>query len=267
MSPLMKFVLLILFVLPVYAGVPLDIVFDIDLTIVALVKEGPGGDFLADPKDPKKNIIPVNFELEGSLHSEEYRLFEGVTDLMEKLKKDPRVRVSFFSGGTEQRNEALLRKIFLSDGTSLWDLAEGRAYGRTSMTPTGLQLPARVRDRVKKDLHKVNPDISDVIIVDDIKEFVPESQRAHLLWIGEDFPFPDRTRTPPATVDPDLLAREKYKFGWIGQTIDHALEQKFSKGIPLSVSIGKVIETPFTAPSIIGLRCSPGLILDRLLLE
>lgn len=267
MSSLMKFVLLLLFILPVSAGIPVDVVFDIDLTIVALVKDGPGGDFLADPKDPAKNIIPVNFELEGSVHSEKYRLFEGVTDLMEKLRKDPRVRVSFFSGGTEQRNEALLRKIFLSDGTSLWDLAEGRAYGRTSMTPTGLQPPARVRDRVKKDLHKVNPDISDVIIVDDIKEFVPESQRAHLLWIGEDFPFPDRTRTPPAAVDPDLLAREKYKYGWIGQTIEHALEQKFTHGVPLSKTIGNVIETPFTAPSIIGPRCGPGSVLDRLLAD
>ena len=263
----MKFILILLITLPVYAGIPVDVVFDIDLTIVALVKDGPGGDFLADPSDPKKNIVPVTFELEGNVHSEKYRLFEGVTDLMEKLKQDPRVRVSFFSGGTEQRNEALLRKIFLPDGSSLWDLAAGRVYGRSSMTPTGVPLPARVRERVKKDLHKVNPDISDVIIVDDIKEFVPESQRAHLLWIGEDFPFPDRTQNPPTAVDPDVFAREKYKYGWIGQRIEEALEQKFTNGVPLSATIGKVTETPFTAPSLVGPRCSPHLILDRLLLQ
>ncbi len=263
----MKYVLFLLIALPVYAGIPVDVVFDIDLTIVALVKDGPGGDLLADPKDPTKNIVPVTFELEGSIHSERYRLFEGVTDLMEKLRKDPRVRVSFFSGGTEQRNEALLRKIFLPDGTSLWDLASGRVYGRTSMTPTGVQLPARVRERVKKDLHKVNADIADVIIVDDIQEFVPESQRGHLLWIGEDFPFPDRTKTPPASVDAELLAREKFKYGWIGEKLQYALDQRFNKGIPLSTTIRSVTETPFTAPSIRGLRCSPGLILDRLLLQ
>lgn len=263
----MKYVLFFLIALPVYAGIPVDVVFDIDLTIVALVKDGPGGDFLADPLDPKKNIVPVSFEVEGSIHSERYRLFEGVTDLMEKLRKDPRVRVSFFSGGTEARNEALLRNIFLPDGTSLWDLSSGRVYGRTSMTPTGVKEPARVRDRVKKDLHRVNPDIKDVIIIDDIKEFVPEAQRGHLLWIGEDFPFPDRTKTPPASVDPELLAREKYKYGWIGQKIDHALEQRFTNGIPLSTTIREITETPFTAPSIIGRRCSPGLILDRLLLQ
>lgn len=263
----MKYIFLLLISFPVLAGIPVDVVFDIDLTIVTLVNDGPGGDFLADPLDPGKNIIPIQFEYEGAVHTERYRLFEGVTELIERLRKDPRVRVSFFSGGTEARNEALLRKIHLPDGSSLWDVASGRVLGRTSMTPTGVKPSARVRDRVKKDLRKVNQNIEDVIIVDDIKEFVPESQRGNLLWIGEDFPFPDRMRgeSPPSAVDPDLLAREKHKFGWIGQKLDFALEQRFTKGIPLSETIRAISETPFTAPAIIGVSCSPREALLRLL--
>lgn len=262
----MKYILLLLISFPVLAGIPVDVVFDIDLTIVTLVNDGPGGDFLADPLDPGKNIVPIQFELDGAVHTERYRLFEGVTELIEKLRKDPRVRVSFFSGGTEARNEALLRKILLPDGSSLWDIASGRVFGRTSMTPTGVKPPARIRDLVKKDLRKVNPNIEDVIIVDDIKEFVPESQRGNLLWIGENFPFPDRTKTsPPSGVDPELLAREKNKFAWISKKLDFALEEKFTKGIPLSETIRGISETPFTAPSILRVGCSPREALLRLL--
>lgn len=263
----MKYVLFLLLTFPALAGIPVDVVFDIDLTIVALVKDGPGGDLLADPADPTKNVVPVLFENEGAVHSERYRVFEGVTELMEKLRKDPRVRVSFFSGGNEPRNEALLRKILLPDGTSLWELAGGRVLGRNSMTATGVALPARIRERFKKDLQKINPVLNDVIIVDDIQEFVPASQRGHLLWLGEDFPFPDRTNTPPATVDPELLAREKYKFQWISEKLGTALEERFRSGRPLSGLIQEITETPFTTPSIRGPRCYPGTILDRLLAD
>ncbi len=249
----MKFLLLFLFSFHAIAGVPVDVVFDIDLTIVAMVKDGPGGDLLADPADPHRGIVNIGYQ------NERYRVFEGVRELMEKLKKDPRVRVSFFSGGQEARNEALLKKIRLNDGSSLWDLSQGRVLGRSSLTPTGLVVPARIRDRFKKDLTKINPDLADVIIIDDIKEFVPETQRANLLWIGEDFPFPDRTQTPPASINPILLAQEKNKFQWISRHLDHVLHLRFTQGRPLSETIQNI--------SISGHRCSPDLIMDRLLLQ
>jgi hypothetical protein len=249
----MKFFILFLLSLEAFAGVPVDIVFDIDLTIVALVKDGPGGDLLADPALPDKGIVDIGY------HNERYRVFEGVRELLEKLKKDPRVRVSFFSGGQEARNEALLKKIKLQDGSSLWDLAQGRVLGRLSMTPTGLPSPARIRERFKKDLTKINPDLSDVIIIDDIKEFVPSSQRPNLLWIGEDFPFPDRTKNPPASVHPTLLQQEKNKYQWISRHLDHVLHLRFTEGRPLSETLQDI--------SIKGHRCGPDLILDRLLIQ
>ncbi len=256
------FLFSLLISLSVQAGIPLDIVFDIDLTIVTLINDRPGGDLLADPANPTKNVV-------RSHHSEldeSYRVFDGVTDLMEKLRREQsagRIRVSFFSGGTEARNEALLRSIKLKDGSSLWDLAPGRVLGRSSMTPTGLGPSARIRDRFKKDLTKINPDLSDVILSDDIQEFVPDSQRGNLHWIGEDFPFPDRMRSPPATVDPVLLSSEKNKYQWISSQLDEALAQRFSTGKPLSSIIQELTAnhsiTPFT-----GRICDPYRIMSDL---
>ncbi len=240
------FLLSLLISLSVQAGLPLDIVFDIDLTIVAIVQDGPGGDQLADPTNPGRNVVTVG--------DERYRIYDGLRELMEKLEKEQKagkIRISFFSGGEEVRNEELLKKIKLSNGRSLWDLAPGRVLGRSSMTPTGREPPARIRERFKKDLTKINPDLSDVILIDDIKEFVPESQRGNMLWIGEDFPYPDRTHTPPEIIDPDLLAREKNKYQWISSQLDDAMKLRFATGRPLSTIVQEMTSnhtlTPFSA--------------------
>lgn len=256
----MKFVLLLFLSVSVVAGVPVDIVFDIDQTIVTLVHDGPGGDFLADPVDPNRNVVGIEFQKEGSLHRERYRVYEGLTDLMVKLREEQRagrVRISFFSGGHEPRNEALLKKILLPDGTSLWDLSSGRSLGRSSLTATGLPETARIRHRFKKDLTKINPDLSDVIIIDDIQEFVPDSQRGNMFWIGEDFPYPERVHVRPASVDPEILHAEKYKYQWISEKLEGALAERFRSGRPLSAIIQNA--------AITGKGCTPHNVLDRLL--
>ena len=264
----MKFILLFLVSISALAGVPVDIVFDIDLTIVANIPAS-GKDPLADPRNPLHGTVDIQFPKDGAVASERYRVFEGVRELMEKLRADPRVRVSFFSGGSEARNEALLRSIKLPDGSSLWDLAGGRVYGRSSMSATGKGSMFRIRDRFKKDLTRINPDISDVIIVDDIKEFVPPSQSGHVLWIGEDFPFPERHHlTRPVT--PELLARERDKYRWISSNLELAISERFRTGRPLSSLIGEFTAnqtiTPFTR-GLGGPGCAPGEIIGRLLAE
>jgi hypothetical protein len=248
----MRYFLLLFLSLSASAGIPVDVVFDIDLTIVASVQ---GGDLLADPLHPQQGTVDIFY----ANQSERYRVFPGMRELMEKLQRDPRIRVSFFSGGTEARNEALLKKILLSDGTSLWDLSQGRVLGRSSLTPTGEGPDKRIRDRFKKDLTKINSDLSDVIIIDDIKEFIPENQKAHLIWTGEEFPFPERTAELPSTVHPDVLLREKNKYQWISRMLDEALKKRFSTGRPLSETIRET--------SLRGSGCHPVAIIDRLLLE
>ncbi len=245
------------------AELPLDIVFDIDLTIVTRVDDGPQGDLLADPADPRRGTVDINFlepeydrlnRVVGNRtipRSERYRLYEGMTALMKRLKtlqEEGKVRVTFFSGGSEPRNEALLKTIKLSDGSSLWDLAQGRVLGRGALTPTGVTSRMRIRDRFKKDLTRVNPNLSDVIIIDDIKEFVPVNQRQNLLWIGEEFPYPERVRHSSGAIDPAVLERERTKFQWISREVEGAILKRIETGRPLSALIQEII-TPIPAAS------------------
>lgn len=253
----MKFILLLILIsVSAHAGLPVDIVFDIDLTIATLIDHG-------DPLGgPAENVYKVG--------SERYRIFEGMTDLMLKLKNDPNVRVSFFSGGTEARNEELLRKVKMKDGSSLWELARGRVYGRTSMTPTGLGPGHRIRERFKKDLTKINPNLEDVILIDDIREFVPDSQRGNMFWIGEDFPFPDRHPVPNIPIaHPEIHAREKNKYQWISAQLERALAQRYQTGQPLTRIVGEITDgrtlTPFTSSWSVPGRACDVRALDRLL--
>ena len=260
----------LLFSVSVWAGIPLDIVFDIDQTIVTLIHEGVNGDLLADPRNPQQNTVTVSFnrpELDGNnkpvvdskgqkvFHkaTERYRYYEGLTDLMKELKRlqdSGMIRVSFFSGGTAERNSALLDSIKLKDGTSLKSLAGTRIYGRDRMLVTGLGPEHRVRERFKKDLQIINPNLEDVILVDDIKEFVPSSQKEHLLWIGEDFPYPERARDSPVTFNEDLLFREKNKYQWISSKLREAIARRLKEKTPLSKIISEMTlggeRTPFT---------------------
>ena len=268
------FILILLIPMMALAELPLDVVFDIDLTIVTRVDDGPHGDMLADPTDPRRGTVDINF-LEPEYdrqnrplgnrttpRNERYRIYDGMTDLMEKLKvlqQEGKVRVTFFSGGPEARNEALLRTIKMRDGSSLWDLASGRVHGRTALTPTGVPSRMRIRDRFKKDLTRVNPDLNDVIIIDDIKEFVPVDQRENLLWIGEEFPYPERVHHPPSVIDPEGLEREKTKFQWISRELEMAINRRIETGRPLKSIIQEVV-TPVRPTS-----CSVFSIMAKLL--
>lgn len=257
-----------------FAGIPLDIVFDIDQTIVTKLHDTPFGDLLKDPKDPNANVIEINFEevqldknnkvilnSSGTTSTikvkEKYRVFEEMTSLMEELKKlqdEGKIRLTFFSGGPLERNGVLLKSIKLSDGSSLYDLARGkdkvRIYGRTDMTYTGVE-KGRIRDRFKKDLTKVNKNLDDVIIIDDIKEFVPDSQRANMLWIDEKFPYPEKY-PKPGDLPPSarMIYREKYKFRWISEYLLSAIDKRLKQNIPLTKIVQQMTsdasKTPFS---------------------
>lgn len=249
--------LVILFFTSHVFAFPVDIVFDIDLTIVSTLYDEEGTDLLRDPSDPKRGTFDITFnspELSGKIVTETYRRYDGVTDLMQELKrlqKEGLVRISFFSGGHEARNKALLKNIKLHDGSSLYDLATPeRIFSRTEMMATGLQPPARIRERFKKDLRIVNPNLEDVVLIDDIKEFVPDSQKGNMFWIDEKFPYRDRIYGNLPVPDAELLYRERNKFDWISNYLFEALERRkkgdksFSKIIQEMTDNGRI--TPFS---------------------
>lgn len=232
-----------------------DIVYDIDQTIATLVHDGPGGDWLADPLNPQKNIFPVSFDRTEVDHmnrplvpkqvtrvNERYRVYEGFVEQMEKWRKEIKaghIRISFFSGGFVERNRALLEAIKFSDGTSVRDLVtEANIYGRESMVATGVGPEGRVRERFKKDLRIINPDLDNVILVDDIPNFVPDSQLGHVLWLDEDFPYPERLGDGPMIVPTQArIQRERDKFKTISRMLEEALESHKREGISFSKAV------------------------------
>jgi hypothetical protein len=250
----------------------LDVVFDIDQTIATLVHEGrPDGDWLADPKNPRRGTVEVQFT-HGEVDSynrpvfdrqgrpirhsvkERYRVYDGFVETMERLKpkiKSGEVRVSFFSGGFVERNQALLESIKLSDGTSVRALVgDSNILGRDLMSPTGLGPEHRVRERFKKDLRHFAPELRDVIIVDDIATFVPDSQRPHLMGADETFPYPERVRgvDNPRIPTAAEIARERGRFKENARHLFQALDAAKTESKPLVEAIKPYTAVPMAAP-------------------
>ncbi len=240
-----------------------DIVYDIDQTIATLVHDGPGGDWLADPLNPQKNIVTITYDRPevDSMNqpildsagkpitekiTERYRVYEGFAEEMEKWRRDiaaGRVRISFFSGGHVARNRALLDAIKLKDGSSVRALVtDKQIHGRESMTATGVGPEGRVRERFKKDLRTINPDLSNVILVDDIPNFVPDSQLHHVVWLDEDFPYPERLGDRGMIVPSAArIQQERDKFKTISRMVAEAMELHRESGVPFSQAIRRTV--------------------------
>ena len=250
-----------------------DVVFDIDQTIATLIHDGPGGDLIGDSMDPatrERTRVTITYQRPRydarnrplldeagrpitETVTESYRIYEGVGETLQQLKSRGDTRLSFFSGGSPARNEALLRAIELPDETSAWAAAEGRAFSREDMTYTGAPDDARVRDRFKKDLERTCRDLRRCLLVDDIRDFVPESQRALVLNLDEAFRYPERIRGGArASLDEmgAILLRERHKFAWIGPVLNEALDRAQAQGLPLSQIVDEMTQgrsiTPIT---------------------
>ena len=84
----------------------IDVVLDLDSTLVKDISWNPDryGDFV--------KVGDVN-----------YKVFNYATLMIQKLLENPRVRISFFSGGPRERNYELLKKLKLEDGRTLYDIS------------------------------------------------------------------------------------------------------------------------------------------------
>lgn len=238
-----------------WATMPMDIVFDIDQTIATLIHEGSNGDLLA----PSGKIANVNYWMEkqnalGEISKtqirENYRVYDGLSELLQDLKikqQEGLIRISFYSGGNLSRNISILEKITLADGTQAKDLAF-KILGREEMVPTGLDTNARIRERFKKELTKINPNLDDVIIIDDIKDFVPANETGHVLWLDEKFPYPERITNFTGPLDKEILKREREKMKWIADHLISSIEERIQTGVPLSQIMNKKTQNGFLTP-------------------
>lgn len=199
------------------------VVLDIDWTIVSEVAQEKKG--------------PRIIEIEGK----KYFIHEGLEDLIESLLQRGDVKVSYFSGGGFARNHALLKAIKLSDGRSLEETAY-KILNREDLVSVAEALPTdKFSARYKKDLTRINQDLTELIMIDDTEHFVANAkQEEHVLWTGQTFThfdyFKEATSATgdyiPRTESEWLFARKKLLI--IQGAIEDALKESDQTGISFS---------------------------------
>lgn len=151
---------------PASANNLIDIVFDLDWTLIKQLKRGES---LKGP-----NIITYNDEL--------YRVNDGAIELLSYLSKRDDVRLSFFSGGGKLRNESVLKKMMIGK-RSAYDLAY-KILSKDDLEIISTDSSLSFTQRYRKNLLKVNSNLEQTLIIDDdIRFAVDDSQVKNFLFL------------------------------------------------------------------------------------
>ncbi len=94
------------------------------------------------------------------------------------------IKISFFSGGHESRNIALLESAKLQDGRSFYSIAY-KVLSKSDLTVMSNDETLGFSDRFKKDLTRITDDLDSIILIDDNKNFaLGEHQIKNIFWLG-----------------------------------------------------------------------------------
>lgn len=162
----------------------MDVVFDLDWTLLYPLKENPNGKF--------SKVIEASDEL--------YRIADGAEDVLLRLYEMPNVRISFYSGGNTARNIEALKKIQLANGQSAFDIAY-KVLNVSDLAAISYDESLPFTQRFKKDLSRINSDISRVILIDDSKNFALAEQSRHQLWLGKTYNYYEKFDDIPLVKD------------------------------------------------------------------
>lgn len=148
-----------------------------------------------------------------------------------------KIKVSFFSGGSESRNLALLDKAALKNGKSFSSLAY-RVLSRSDLTTISNDESLSFTDRYKKDLTKITDDLENIILIEDNKNFALDAVQAkNIFWLGptyqvltkmEDVGLIDSKYLPPTKEAWDL---SNHKLLILKEAIREAMSLEKSKGL------------------------------------
>ncbi len=225
----MKLIYIFLFFVISAAQAQIDIVFDIDWTLVYQVDES------------MKNRPRVY-----SAQGEYYRLSDGAEEVIASLSQDPRFRVSFFSGGGHARNKELLKQIKLPlKNKTAFDVAY-KVLSKEDLAIVSRDKSLRFSERYKKDLTLVNKDLNKVILVDDLKHFTPSGQEDNVLWVGETYKYQEFYRKlPPSKHNPSselAWLNERYKMYWVYSAIEEAADLSKKTNSSFKDVLNRVLE-------------------------
>lgn len=165
------------------------IVFDLDWTLIYPTTPDKAE---LDPKDI------IRFE------NHIYRITPHAVEILTRLQQEG-YKISLFSGGSHERNEYVAQQLRAQAkklGINL-DFFKILSFNDLTLKTAPNGAPLRFSDKYAKDLSKINPDTSQVLLVDDISKFSIGEQRNSLLHL-----FPTYNDSP---LPPSQMARRQLK--------------------------------------------------------
>jgi len=148
----------------------IDIVFDLDWTLISEIED---------------NLQDHGEVLEIS--GKKYRMSNWAKEMLTLLADRPNVRISFYSGGDDARNTEILKKTILpGKNVSAFDLAY-KVLSKDDMEEVSNDTSLRFSQRFKKNVGKINKNLGNIILIDDVLNFLLENQQGNLLWLGPTF--------------------------------------------------------------------------------
>jgi hypothetical protein len=202
------------------SGIIRDVVFDLDWTL-----------FYPVDKAYDRNTVQV----EGKF----YRLADGAIEAMMELDNSGH-RVSLFSGGASSRNLALANFIankVVQEGNYRFQFYRILSKGHLTTRP-GVADSAAFGDRYGKDLRQVNPDLSNVVLVDDMKQFAVAGQERNVYVIEKTYNFfPQYTASANQEFDPPSFCE------WLLERKKIILFVKNLRAAEMNAPVGRTLES------------------------
>ncbi len=202
----------------------------------------------------KKHIV---FDLDGTLlynvskelktnkdvffvNGEYYKLADHSRELIEHLLSRGDVNISFFSGGTKERNDNILKQIKLENGQSFFDIAYkhlDKENLEVNIDFDSRTMPDKFAFRYNKNLLAITDDLENIILIDDGRHWLPKGQEENLFYIFDSqwyYPNynaaknalkldPNKKYMPQTFLDYQL---EQSKIFWISSVLEDSLNRE-----------------------------------------
>ncbi len=152
---------------------PLDIVFDLDWTLVN------------ETNSKMASAVPENIlNFDGHI----YRFSDHTVDVLIALHKEPGVRISFFSGGPANRNQEIVRVLYeqIYKANPASNFKPYKILSSHDMTTISHNETLPFRERYRKNLAQ-HFNLNRTILVDDTKDFTLNGQERNQLWLGKTY--------------------------------------------------------------------------------
>jgi hypothetical protein len=156
----------------------IDLVFDLDWTSIYPIKDN---EYSIDPS----SVIKADRQY--------FRVADFLVPVLDFLHREGHYQISFYSGGSTERNETAVTEIYRRINSALKPGETPRRpfkiLSRSDLNQVGDPQQLRFSEAYKKDITKLGPEASLdwTLLIDDQAEFATKGQERNLLYIGETY--------------------------------------------------------------------------------